>query len=112
MTRTLYEALGPDTSKRAFVHYPAGTYPGQTRDFADKHALILTVPIRSPNAFIEGNEESRSRTGEHLKIDPAYNPRHIPDDGEYFPLERFTVHGNRETGWKLKESYIKRLYEN
>ena len=25
MTRTLYEALGPDTSKRAFVHYPAGT---------------------------------------------------------------------------------------
>ena len=35
MTRTLYEALGPERSKRAFVHYPAGTYPGQTQAFED-----------------------------------------------------------------------------
>ncbi|HRL16070.1 MAG TPA: rhamnogalacturonan acetylesterase, partial [Prevotella sp.] len=35
MTRTLYEALGTETSKRAFVHYPAGTYPGQTKAFED-----------------------------------------------------------------------------
>lgn len=34
-TRTLYEALGEEGSKRAFVHYPAGTYPGQTTEFKD-----------------------------------------------------------------------------
>lgn len=35
MTRTLYEAWGEDDSRRAFVHYPAGTYPGQTTAFKD-----------------------------------------------------------------------------
>ncbi len=35
MTRTLYEALGVEGSKRAFVHYPAGTYPGQDVDLED-----------------------------------------------------------------------------
>ncbi len=35
MTRTFYEALGEEQSKRAFVHYPAGSYPGQTADFKD-----------------------------------------------------------------------------
>lgn len=35
MTRTLYEALGETGSKRAFVHYPAGSYPGQKTDFKD-----------------------------------------------------------------------------
>ncbi len=35
MTRTLYEAMGVEPSKKAFVHYPAGTYPGQNRVLAD-----------------------------------------------------------------------------
>lgn len=35
MTRTLYETLGVEASKKAFVHYPAGTYPQQTKDLAD-----------------------------------------------------------------------------
>ena len=34
-TRTLYEAMGVEPSKKAFVHYPAGTYPGQNRVLAD-----------------------------------------------------------------------------
>jgi len=29
MSKQFYEALGPDRSKKAFVHYPAGTYPDQ-----------------------------------------------------------------------------------
>ncbi|MDP4272933.1 MAG: rhamnogalacturonan acetylesterase [Bacteroidota bacterium] len=35
MSKDLYEALGPETSKKAFVHYPANSYPGQTQAFAD-----------------------------------------------------------------------------
>ena len=35
MTRTLYEAMGPEASKGAFVHYPANTYPGQSKPLAD-----------------------------------------------------------------------------
>lgn len=35
MTRVLFEAMGEEDSKKAFVHYPAGTFPNQTKAFAD-----------------------------------------------------------------------------
>jgi hypothetical protein len=35
MSKQFYEALGPENSKKAFVHYPANTYPGQDKAFAD-----------------------------------------------------------------------------
>lgn len=35
MTKTLYEAFGPEKSVKAFVHYPAGTYPGQDKELKD-----------------------------------------------------------------------------
>ena len=34
-SRAFYEALGPEGSKAAFVHYPAGTYPGQDKRLKD-----------------------------------------------------------------------------
>lgn len=35
MSKTFYEALGPELSKKAFVHYPANTYPNQEKELAD-----------------------------------------------------------------------------
>lgn len=35
MTRTFFEALGYDNSTKALVHYPAGTFPYQTKALAD-----------------------------------------------------------------------------
>lgn len=35
MSKVLYEAWGPDESVKAFVHYPAGTFPVQKTDLAD-----------------------------------------------------------------------------
>jgi hypothetical protein len=35
MTGKFYEAMGEEESKRAFVHYPAGTWPGQEKALAD-----------------------------------------------------------------------------
>jgi len=35
LTTTFYETLGTEGSKRALVHYPKGTYPGQEKDLAD-----------------------------------------------------------------------------
>lgn len=35
MSKILYEAWGEDESIKAFVHYPKGTFPGQTTDLAD-----------------------------------------------------------------------------
>lgn len=35
MSKVFYEALGVEGSKKAFVHYPANTFPGQGRPLAD-----------------------------------------------------------------------------
>lgn len=35
MTRTFFETLGFENSKRGLVHYPANTFPNQTKELAD-----------------------------------------------------------------------------
>jgi len=35
MTRTFFETLGVEDSKRSLVHYPTGTFPGQVKAFED-----------------------------------------------------------------------------
>ena len=35
LTGRFYEAMGPEASKRAFVYYPAGTFPDQPKALAD-----------------------------------------------------------------------------
>ena len=35
MTRTFFETLGFENSKKSLVHYPAGTFAGQKKDLAD-----------------------------------------------------------------------------
>lgn len=35
VTKTLYEAWGPEVSRKAFVQYPAGTFPGQEEELKD-----------------------------------------------------------------------------
>jgi len=35
MSKEFYEAMGPENSKKVFVHYPANSYPGQEKELAD-----------------------------------------------------------------------------
>jgi lysophospholipase L1-like esterase len=35
LSKTLFEAMGPEKAKKAFVHYPANSYPNQPTDLAD-----------------------------------------------------------------------------
>ncbi|HEX4065745.1 MAG TPA: rhamnogalacturonan acetylesterase [Acidobacteriaceae bacterium] len=35
MSKTLFEAMGPEGTLHAFVHYPANTFPGQTEELKD-----------------------------------------------------------------------------
>ena len=79
MTRTLYEALGTETSKRAFVHYPAGTYPGQTKAFEDNTHFNPYGAYQIAHCVIEGMKKAVPELAKHLKIDPSYNPAQ-PDD--------------------------------
>ncbi len=79
MTRTLYEALGIEQSKRAFVHYPAGTYPGQTRTLEDNTHFNPYGAYQIAKCVIKGMKQLDLPLVQHLRNDyTAYDPAH-PD---------------------------------
>lgn len=83
MTRTLYEAMGVEPSKRAFVHYPAGSYPGQTQDFADNTHFNPYGAYEIARCIVEGLKTRVPDLARHLKPFPAFDPAH-PDNPDNF----------------------------
>lgn len=83
MTRTLYEALGVDNSKHAFVHYPSGTYPGQNRELADNTHFNPYGAYEIAKCVIEGMKKNVPALAAHLKATPTFNPAQ-PDDVNAF----------------------------
>ncbi|MDO4163239.1 MAG: rhamnogalacturonan acetylesterase [Bacteroides sp.] len=83
MTRTLYEAMGPENSKRAFVHYPAGTYPGQTKDFADDTHFNPYGAYEIAKCVMEGIKKAVPALATHLKDAATFDPAR-PDSLDSF----------------------------
>ena len=83
MTRTLYEAMGVEPSKRAFVHYPAGSYPGQTQDFADNTHFNPYGAYEIARCIVEGLKTQVPDLARHLKPFPTFDPAH-PDNSDNF----------------------------
>ena len=77
MTKKMYESWGPDDSKKAFVHYPEGTFPGQESALEDNthfnsfgaHEIALCVL-----SGIMENELDIDGTIIHFKA--PYDPHH------------------------------------
>lgn len=83
MTRTLYEAMGVEPSKRAFVHYPAGSYPGQTQDFADNTHFNPYGAYEIARCIVEGLKTQVPDLARHLKPFPTFDPAR-PDNPDNF----------------------------
>ena len=84
MTRTLYEAMGVEESKKAFVHYPAGTYPNQTKDFADNTHFNPYGAYQIAKCIVEGIKKLNLPIIQYLREDYiTYNPAQ-PDDWNNF----------------------------
>ena len=80
MTRTFYEAMGEEQSKHAFVHYPAGSYPGQTTDFKDNTHFNPYGAYEIAKCVIEGMRQLQLPFLSALR--PEYKPFNpaCPDD--------------------------------
>ena len=88
MTERFYEALGPDESKRAFVHYPAGTFPGQTAELKDDTHFNNYGAYELAKMVVEGVRADRLLIARHLVPDlPHFDPSH-PDPVASFDLPR------------------------
>ena len=75
MTRTLYETLGVEDSKHAFVQYPAGTYPGQKEDLKDNTHFNPYGAYEIAKCVIEGMKQIDLPLTQYIRDDyAAYNP--------------------------------------
>ena len=84
MTATFYEALGVEPSKHAFVHYPAGTYPGQDKDLADNTHFNTYGAYELAKCVIEGMKQADLPLVQYLRDDyPGFDPAQ-PDAFEAF----------------------------
>lgn len=84
MTRTFFEALGFEGSKRALVHYPMGTLPGQTRALADNTHFNPYGAYEVAKMVVMGMKALRLPLVEHLQPDwRDYDPAR-PDDFQTF----------------------------
>ena len=79
MTRTLYEALGVENSIKAFVHYPLGTWPGQTKVLQDNTHFNPYGAYQIAKCIIEGMKKAVPELTQYLRNASNYNPAQ-PDD--------------------------------
>ncbi|MBF9141111.1 rhamnogalacturonan acetylesterase [Hymenobacter properus] len=75
MTTKLYEALGVEESKKALVHYPANTYPGQTAPLADNTHFNPYGAYEIAKCVVEGIKANKLGLAKFLRDDtPAFDP--------------------------------------
>jgi len=79
MTTTLYETLGVEDSKKALVHYPANTYPGQDKPLADNTHFNTYGAYEIAKCVVEGIKANKLGLVQYLRPDvPPFDPTH-PD---------------------------------
>lgn len=75
MSKTLYEAWGPERSVKAFVHFAANTYPNQPKDVKDNTHFSTYGAYELAKCVVQGIREAVPRLARLLKTNfPAYNP--------------------------------------
>lgn len=77
MSLKLYAALGPEHSKKAFVHYPAHTFPGQDKSLQDDTHHNAYGGYELARCVVEGIRASI----------PALAKRLAPDAGVFDPAK-------------------------
>ncbi len=92
MSKSLYEAWGVEESKKAFVHFPAGTFEGQGKDFADNTHFSTYGAYQLARCVVEGLKQTDLELVKWLKKDiPTYNPAFPPAfEDFYWPLSTRT----------------------
>jgi lysophospholipase L1-like esterase len=79
MSKTLFEALGPEGTLKVFVHYPAGTFPGQEQELRDDTHFNDYGAYELAQCVVAGIRANRFGIGKYLAGDvPAFDPNH-PD---------------------------------
>ena len=87
-SKVFYEALGPENSKRAFVHYPADAFPDQPTELKDDTHFNPYGAYQLAKVIVEGIRSSVPDLAKHLVAGlPAYDPaKPDPSESWIWPL--------------------------
>ncbi|MFP5276006.1 MAG: rhamnogalacturonan acetylesterase [Acidobacteriota bacterium] len=79
MSKTLFEAMGPEGTLKAFVHYPANTFPDQPRPLADNTHFNSYGALELAKCVVQGIRNDKLPLAKYLRQGiPAFDPAH-PD---------------------------------
>lgn len=82
MSLKLYAALGPELSKKAFVHFPANTFPGQDKPLSDDTHHSAYGGYELARCMVEGIKASVPALATHLVKDAGTFDPAKPDAPE------------------------------
>lgn len=83
MVTQFYDALGVDNSKKALVHYPANTFPGQTKALEDNTHFNPYGAYELAKCIVEGIKANNLGLKKYLADTRPFDPSH-PDPVENF----------------------------
>ena len=92
MSKILYESWGSQQSIKAFVHYPANTFPHQPTELKDDTHFSTYGAFELARCVVQSIREQRLTLVKYIRKDVAsFNPEH-PDKYEqfYWPLSSFS----------------------
>ena len=79
LSARFYEALGEEASKKAFVHYPANSYPGQDKPLADNTHFNPYGAYELAKCIVQGIRDNKLGIQKYVvKGLPEFDPAH-PD---------------------------------
>ena len=92
MSKLFYEAMGPENSKKAFVHYPANTYPRQDKALADDTHFNPYGAYELAKCIVQSIRQNNPDLAKYL-IDglPAFDPAHPDPVNEFHWCESPSV---------------------
>ena len=82
MSLKLYNALGPEKSTKAFVFYPANTWPGQDKELADNTHHNAYGGYELARCMVEGIKANVPELAKHLVQDAGSFDPAKPDEPE------------------------------
>lgn len=84
MTRDFFQTLGYEDSKRALVHYPANTFPGQDKELADNTHFNTYGAYEVAKMVIMGMKKNNLPILKNLRSDFKDFDANTPDDWKTF----------------------------
>jgi len=93
MSKVLYETWGPEGSVKAFVHYPANTFPGQTTKLEDNTHFNTYGAYELAKCIVTGIRDQKLPLAKFIRSDiPVYNPaKPLAFAKFYWPMSSFVT---------------------